>query len=186
MKRFISLLMTSCLLVLMSTVSLGYGTGNNLPPADPIVLKDITKDGIRVNVLKDKVIVTTDYVAPHKRPEYSTPVDLKVVGKTIEIKNDVQPFINSFARTMVPVRVLVTLIGGDVAYNATTRTVTVKKGLRNIMLTIGSNIAIVNGQTITLDASAEIFEGRTIVPVRFVTEALGYNVGFVPVVVSIN
>jgi hypothetical protein len=54
------------------------------------------------------------------------------------------------------------------------------------MLTIGSNIAIVNGQTITLDASAEIFEGRTIVPVRFVTEALGYNVGFVPVVVSIN
>lgn len=47
-----------------------------------------------------------------------------------------------------------------------------------IVLTIGSTEAIVNGKEITLDVAPVIMNNRTLVPIRFVSEALGYEVSW--------
>ncbi|MDD4614248.1 MAG: stalk domain-containing protein, partial [Caldisericia bacterium] len=48
-----------------------------------------------------------------------------------------------------------------------------------IQLRIGSSQALVNGQTISLDTPPQILQGRTVVPLRFISEAFGANVEWV-------
>ena len=45
-----------------------------------------------------------------------------------------------------------------------------------IKLKIGSKIALVNNKVIELDVAPKIENGRTLVPIRFISEAFGYNV----------
>lgn len=47
-----------------------------------------------------------------------------------------------------------------------------------IILTIGSPKAIVNGEEIILDVAPIIMNNRTLVPIRFISETLGYEVGW--------
>lgn len=79
-------------------------------------------------------------------------------------------------RTLVPIRVLMEKLGARVDWKAETRSVYITRGNEEIVLEIGSNVALVNGNEHILDVSAETVNGRTMVPVRFVTEALN---GFV-------
>jgi hypothetical protein len=43
-------------------------------------------------------------------------------------------------------------------------------------LKIGENKAVINGKTVTFDTRAEFKNGRTMVPLRFVSEVLGAKV----------
>lgn len=45
-----------------------------------------------------------------------------------------------------------------------------------IDLKIGSNEAVINGETVELDVPAFVEEGRTFLPIRFISEAMGMNV----------
>ena len=49
---------------------------------------------------------------------------------------------------------------------------------KTVLLTIGSTIARIGGSTVTLDAAPFIAAGRTMLPVRFVAEAMGVGVSF--------
>lgn len=49
-----------------------------------------------------------------------------------------------------------------------------------IVLEIGSTRAVVNGQEVTLDVPAQIIDGRTMVPLRFVADALNRRVDYEP------
>ncbi len=49
---------------------------------------------------------------------------------------------------------------------------------RNIELTINSNIALVNGNEVQLDVAPFIKDGRTFIPLRFVSEELGGEVSY--------
>ena len=90
---------------------------------------------------------------------------------------DAKPFIDAKAgRTMMPVRFIAEGLKSEVEWNAEDRVVCINKGDNNIQLTIGSNIAIVNNESIKLDTEAIIHENRTYVPLRFVSEALGAEV----------
>ncbi len=48
-----------------------------------------------------------------------------------------------------------------------------------IVLTVGSNIATVNGETVTTDVAPVIVNDRTMLPIRFIAEALGAEVEWV-------
>ncbi len=90
---------------------------------------------------------------------------------------DAKPFIDADAgRTMIPVRFVAENLKSEVEWNAEDRVVCINKGDNNIQLTIGSNIAIVNNESIKLDTEAVIHENRTYVPLRFVSEQLGAEV----------
>ena len=67
-------------------------------------------------------------------------------------------------------------IGAKVDFDGTTKTVTAEKDGIEIKLTIGNDIAFVNGAENKLLVPAEIKNSRTMVPLRFVSEALGAKV----------
>lgn len=79
-------------------------------------------------------------------------------------------------RTMVPFRKIFESLGAEVGWDGGTQTVTGKKGNTTIVLKIGSREAFVNGEAKTLDAPVTSIGGRTMVPVRFISESLGCKV----------
>lgn len=79
-------------------------------------------------------------------------------------------------RTFVPVRLIAETYGATVGWNPTSRTVTIQLGDVQIILTIGSRRAIIGSETKTLEAAPYIKAGRTMVPVRLVSEELGLSV----------
>jgi len=89
---------------------------------------------------------------------------------------DAQAFIDENQRTLVPVRFVAEALGARVGWEAETRSVPIKKDAQSIRLTIGSNIATVNGEEVTFDTQAVMEGGRTFVPLRFVSEILGVAV----------
>ncbi|MNJ40957.1 hypothetical protein D3C77_358620 [compost metagenome] len=54
----------------------------------------------------------------------------------------------------------------------------IKKDNNIIVLTTGTKIAIVNGNTVPLDVSIEHVNNRTMLPLRFVSEQLGLDVAW--------
>lgn len=78
--------------------------------------------------------------------------------------------------TMVPLRGIFEALGAEVRWDGPTQTITANKGTTNVQLGIGSTNATVNTRTVVLDNPAMVLNGNTMVPLRFVSEALGANV----------
>ena len=87
-----------------------------------------------------------------------------------------QPAIAVNGRTMVPMRAIFERLGADIEWDANTKTVTAVKGSTVIRITLGQTTAYVNGKPLTLDVAAMAMNGRTLVPLRFVSESLGAQV----------
>lgn len=84
-------------------------------------------------------------------------------------------------RTFVPVRFVGERLGATVGWDNETQSVTVEKDGHKIEMAIGSSTYYLDGEAKTLDAPAELApsvggNSRTMVPIRFVSEALGYQV----------
>jgi hypothetical protein len=106
------------------------------------------------------------------------------IGSTIMNVNganiimDVAPYIKA-GRTYVPVRYLGEALGATTAWDEATKTVTITKDDKSVVLVIGSTIAKVNGADVQMDVAPEITGvGRTMLPARWVAEGLGYAVGW--------
>lgn len=91
-----------------------------------------------------------------------------------EIVCDVPPIIQN-DRTLVPVRAIFEAFEAECAWNDAEKSVSIQ-GNKNIILYIGSKTAYVDGVKKTLDSAPIIQNGRTLVPVRFISETLNYNV----------
>ena len=107
----------------------------------------------------------------------NTPVTVIVNGKTVAFP-DVQPFIDSNGRILVPVRFVSEELGCEVDWNASTRRVTIDRGRINVVLTIGQREITVMRVVKTMDTAAQVQNGRTLVPARFVAEAFGCEVAW--------
>ena len=84
-------------------------------------------------------------------------------------------------RTFVPVRFVGERLGATVGWDNDTQSVTVEKDGHKIEMAIGSSTYYLDGEAKALDAPAELTpsvdgNSRTMVPIRFVSEALGYQV----------
>lgn len=100
-------------------------------------------------------------------------IDLYVDGK--KIQTDSPPVIQNGC-TLVPMRNIFEVLGATVNWDNTTRTANSSKNNTTVCLTIDSTTALVNGEKKTLAAPACIINGRTMVPVRFISEAFDANV----------
>jgi len=91
-------------------------------------------------------------------------------------------------RTLVPMRDIFEALGATVNYNSLSQAIAAQKGSTVVRMALGTRNASVNNVPIKLDAPAQAYYGRTMVPLRFVSEALGANVSFNPSnrIVSIN
>ena len=70
-------------------------------------------------------------------------------------------------------------MGAKVTWDGAKKQVTIVQGSKTIILTINSSKVLVNGKSAKIDVPAKIINDRTMVPVRFVSEQLGYNVEWI-------
>lgn len=103
------------------------------------------------------------------------PILVKVNGKGLYFD---QPPVTINGRTMVPLRKIFESMGIDITWNSSTSTITASRGNSNAVLSIDNQIAKVDGEAKQLDSPPVIINGRTLVPVRFVAEAFGAEVGW--------
>ncbi|MBM3500793.1 MAG: copper amine oxidase N-terminal domain-containing protein, partial [Armatimonadetes bacterium] len=81
-------------------------------------------------------------------------------------------------RIMVGMRDIFERLGAEVKWDAAERRITAMRGPRTVVLWIGRNVAYVDEAMIGLDVPPMLIGGYTYVPVRFPSEALGANVGW--------
>jgi|GEM_PF-2410087 len=111
------------------------------------------------------------------------PVYVSVEGKPLEMP--VPPVIVE-DRTLVGVRFVGEAVGGQVEWDPVARQVTVTRLTDKIVLTVGSKEALVNGQQLEMQVAAQIVSDRTMVPIRFIAEALGGTVEWNPDTRTVN
>ncbi len=94
---------------------------------------------------------------------------------------DVKP-VNTEGRVMIPFRAALENMGASVDYDDAQRKVTAKKGDVTINFTLMDDTIYIdeNGQqsTITMDVPMIIIDDRTLVPIRFMSNAFGMQVGW--------
>jgi hypothetical protein len=116
-------------------------------------------------------------------PDSTTMVIVMTIGSTgveidgVEGRIDAGPQI-TWDRTFAPIRPIIEALGGTIAWNSTSRTVTIAVGEKTIVLVIGRNYALVTSKQVYLDANRSVVPyiqvpGRTMLPVRFIAEQLG-------------
>lgn len=100
-------------------------------------------------------------------------IKIKVDGVLLECD---QPPVMVNERILVPLRTIFNALYADVEWLEETQTVFASKRFKTISLPIGSSQMFLDGETIQLDSPAILLNGRTMVPVRAVSEALGAEV----------
>ncbi|MFP5522489.1 copper amine oxidase N-terminal domain-containing protein [Peptococcus simiae] len=89
---------------------------------------------------------------------------------------DTAPFIQD-NRTFVPLRALAEAFGAKVDYKAADQTIHIQMADKTVIMTIGEKTFTDNGKTKTMDVAPYLSSGgRTIVPVRFAAEGLGFKI----------
>lgn len=94
-----------------------------------------------------------------------------------QLSFEVSPTVEN-GTTLVPVRAVFEALGATVQWDGYTQTVTVGKVGTTIKITMGQTTAYKNGSPVTLQVPAKLINNRTMVPLRFVSEALGAQVNW--------
>jgi len=81
-------------------------------------------------------------------------------------------------RTMVPMRAIFESLGAEVEWDDSAKTVSAYTDKTEIKLSVGESEMLVNGKKEALDVPAIIRNGRTLVPLRAVAEALDVDVNW--------
>ena len=101
-------------------------------------------------------------------------ISIVLNGEKVEYP-DKKPFIEN-GRTLIPVRGLFEKMGMNLDWNDQTQTVVINNDKYQISLKIDSEIMTVNGKEIKMDTAAKVSDNRTVIPLRYVSEAVGANV----------
>jgi len=104
-----------------------------------------------------------------------SPAPIRVILDGEALTFDVAPTIVG-GRVMVPMRGIFEVLGATVEWDYDTRTITATKDELVIVTAIGEPNMQIGAQVIAMDIAPMLIWGRTMVPVRFVTEAFGVNV----------
>ncbi|HEU4962815.1 MAG TPA: stalk domain-containing protein [Bacilli bacterium] len=129
------------------------------------------------------VVTALTLLLPFATGERAQAIELAAVTQpkvTIELDGyrlatDPEPMTYN-GRTMVPFRAFAEALGFDVEWVPETRRIVAKQEQLEVLLQVGNKTATVNGEKMTLDAEPVIFSGRTMIPARFLSEAVGVQV----------
>ena len=101
--------------------------------------------------------------------------EIKVVLNGETLSFDIPPQIIN-GRIVVPLRAIFEAMGASVEWNADTQTVTAIKGATVVALKIGDCFPTINDIIVEIDQPGIVERGRTLAPLRFVSEAFGGSV----------
>jgi len=100
-----------------------------------------------------------------------------VTVNSVPVRSDVPPIVEH-GRVLLPARAVFEALGAQVDYDPATGHIDVRRGTRFVRVTAGSTRAQIGSQPVTLDVAAEVYGGRTFLPIRFVAELLGATVDY--------
>lgn len=145
---------------------------SNIDTATDIVVTATAENG-------DMYGGTLHYTFGEKDANADTLIYLPLTSSDIIVNDVVKPLDSgayaTAGRTFVPFRALGEALGAEVAWNSKDNSVTYRLGENNVTLTLGKTTYIVNGETKQMDVAPSVKNNRTYVPVRFVSEALGFE-----------
>lgn len=124
------------------------------------------------NLVLTLFILTSSILSSHAQ---AAGVQVKVNGQ-MQAYDQAPIIVNDL--TLVPMRGVFESLGATVTWDSINQKVTAKKYTTEISLVIGSKTGFVNSKPVPLDVAARIVEGRTMVPLRLVSETLGAEVGW--------
>ena len=111
-------------------------------------------------------------------PLAETTAPIRVIVNGTQLTLDVPPTIQN-GRTLVPMRAIFEALGASVHWDDSTSTIRAYRREDAIILQLGNRTAWVNGPELRMDLAPVAIGGRTMVPLRFVAEALGAEVAWV-------
>ena len=120
---------------------------------------------IRLTVQKDEIYDRLDEM---KNSPYVV-LNNKILGF------DVPPVIED-GSTLVPMRFLFEQMGADVEWDGKTKTATATLGDKEITFSIDNVNARINNKPAKMDVPARLINDKTMVPLRFLSENMGYDV----------
>jgi hypothetical protein len=100
-----------------------------------------------------------------------------VTVNNVPVRSDAPPIVQR-GRVLLPARAVFEALGAEVDYDPATGHVDIRRGAHFVRVTTGSNRAQIGTQTITLDVAAQVYNGHTYLPIRFVAESLGGMVDY--------
>ncbi|WP_090641423.1 copper amine oxidase N-terminal domain-containing protein [Paenibacillus sp. UNC496MF] len=103
----------------------------------------------------------------------SVDMPIEVLFDARKLASDVKPKLVD-GTVLVPLRVIAEKMDSTIVLNG--NNITVTKGKNKIELTIGSKTAVINGKPTTLLQAATVENGRTLVPLRVISEGLNVAV----------
>lgn len=116
-------------------------------------------------------------VALAPRPVSAQEFEVGVIFAGEPISFEVPPIVRQ-GRTFVPVRFVLEQIGGVLEWDGETRQVSISLGAKRVVLTIDSPTVTRDGIASETDVAPFIYRDRTMVPLRFVAETFGFEVGY--------
>ncbi|MCL2564809.1 MAG: stalk domain-containing protein [Defluviitaleaceae bacterium] len=122
-----------------------------------------------IRIIRDDAAQLTE---PHQQI-YSWDIQIFLDGRVL-IFDSPPVIVND--RTMVPFRAIFEAFDAEISWNSETQTVTTAHSLASVILTIGDTTAFVSGTAKQLDVPPIITNDRTMVPLRFISEAMGATV----------
>ena len=122
-------------------------------------------------------LMTAAFLPDAQAEEVRTSSNVRLVVNGTPVTADVAPIIIN-ERTMIPARAVFEQLGGTVSWNQAAQQVTIKLNGHTVVLTILNLNATVDGAIKTMDAVPRVYQGRTLIPIRFVAEAFGATVGW--------
>ncbi len=105
----------------------------------------------------------------------TTNVKISINGTELKASKEGASFIDNQSRTMIPLRIISERLGHKVEWNNATRTASIDN---KVHITIGKKVVKTSKGDIVMDTVAILKDSRTYVPLRFVVEALGYEVTY--------
>jgi len=175
------------------TVNPGASKAFTITPNSGYKISDVKVDGVSVGAMSSYTFtnITSDHTisVTFEKEITQTIIILQIENSSFTVNGkteylDSPPVIKN-SRTLVPIRPIVEALGGSVGWDPAEKKVTVALGSNTIELWIGKPIARVNGMIKPIDSTnpkvvPEIINGRTMLPLRFVTENLGCDVKWDP------
>ena len=108
-------------------------------------------------------------------------IRVRVNGALVDFP-DQGPVIDANSRTLVPVRFATEALGAKVNWDGSTKTATISKNGIDVAIVIGErDITVTKGgksSVVAMDTNAVLLNNRTMVPIRFIAEALGAYVDY--------
>jgi len=101
----------------------------------------------------------------------------RVIVKGRVLQSDT-PLLLKEGRILVPVRAISEALGAEVSWDDERALVRIVKGDDVVHLFIGETKFYLNGKTREMDSFAALYNNHTVVPLRFVAEALGEEVSY--------